>query len=60
MFTYVFAYYLKANNEAIIFEINQSDLEIMTEKLSGYLSNDETDQLFDEVRTDTIDTIRYE
>jgi hypothetical protein len=33
----VFAFYLAKNNEAEIFESNQKDLEMATEKLSGFL-----------------------
>ena len=38
MFTYVFGFYSTKNNHSIIFERNQSDLEIYVEKLSGYFS----------------------
>lgn len=37
MCTYVFAYYLRKNNQSLIFEANQKDLESATEKLSEYL-----------------------
>ncbi|PIC53269.1 hypothetical protein B9Z55_003047 [Caenorhabditis nigoni] len=40
MYTYVFAFYLKRNNHAEIFETNQRDLEMATEQLSGYLEQD--------------------
>ncbi len=40
MYTYIFAYYLEKNNHSAIFEDNQSDLEIATETLSGYLERD--------------------
>ncbi|KAL0601442.1 E3 ubiquitin-protein ligase ARIH1 [Plecturocebus cupreus] len=40
MYTYVFAFYLKKNNQSIIFENNQADLENATEVLSGYLERD--------------------
>ena len=40
MFTYVFAYYLKKNNQSEIFEANQKDLEQSTEVLSEYLERD--------------------
>lgn len=39
-YTYVFAFYLKKNNHSIIFETNQSDLEMATEHLSEYLERD--------------------
>ena len=34
MYTYVFAYYLRKNNQSAIFEDNQKDLESATEQLS--------------------------
>ena len=40
MYTYVFAYYLKKNNQSAIFEDNQRDLETATEQLSEYLERD--------------------
>lgn len=40
MFTYAFAFYLKRDNNAIIFESNQKDLEMETEQLSGFLERD--------------------
>lgn len=40
MYTYVFAYYLKSNNQQVIFEENQQDLESATEILSGLLERD--------------------
>lgn len=40
MYTYVFAYYLKPNNQQEIFEVNQQDLENATESLSGMLERD--------------------
>jgi len=39
-YTYVFAFYLKKNNNSIIFEDNQKDLEMATELLSEYLERD--------------------
>ena len=44
MYTYVFAFYLKKNNQQVLFEDNQSDLETATETLSGYLERDMTAQ----------------
>lgn len=38
--TYVFAYFVKQNNQSIIFEDNQRDLEFSTEQLSEYLERD--------------------
>ncbi|VDL48330.1 unnamed protein product [Hymenolepis diminuta] len=40
MYTYVFAYFLKPSNEALIFEANQSDLERAAENLSRILENE--------------------
>jgi ariadne-1 len=39
-FSYVFAYYLKKNNQCYILEENQRDLEMATESLSEYLEHD--------------------
>ena len=36
MYTYVFAYYLRKNNQSAIFEDNQKDLESATEQLSEW------------------------
>lgn len=44
MYTYVFAYYLKSNNQQVIFEENQQDLETATEILSGLLERDLSDE----------------
>ncbi|CAD6184555.1 unnamed protein product [Caenorhabditis auriculariae] len=40
MYTYAFAYYLQKDNNSIIFEENQKDLEMETEKLSGFLEHE--------------------
>lgn len=40
MYTYAFAYYLKKNNRALIFEDNQKDLESSVEELSEFLERD--------------------
>lgn len=40
MNTYVFAYFVKQSNQSIIFEDNQRDLELSTEKLSEYMERD--------------------
>ena len=39
-YTYAFAYYLKKNNHTELFQDNQRDLEMATEKLSEYLERD--------------------
>ncbi|KAI1718005.1 IBR domain, a half RING-finger domain-containing protein [Ditylenchus destructor] len=43
MYTYAFAFYLEQDNESIIFESNQQDLELATEKLSELLETDVLD-----------------
>jgi len=40
MYTYVFAFYLKPNNQSVIFEQNQADLENSIEQLSEFLERD--------------------
>jgi ariadne-1 len=40
MHTYIFVYYLRKNNQSIIFEGNQKDLDNATENLSEYLERD--------------------
>jgi len=40
MYTYVFAFYLNANNHTEMFEHNQADLESSTEQLSSFLERD--------------------
>jgi len=39
-YTYAFAYYLRKNNHTEIFQDNQRDLEMATEKLSEYLERE--------------------
>uniref|UniRef100_A0A1I7TGW8 RBR-type E3 ubiquitin transferase n=1 Tax=Caenorhabditis tropicalis TaxID=1561998 RepID=A0A1I7TGW8_9PELO len=57
--TYVFAYYLKRDNNSLIFETNQRDLEMATEQLSGYLERDIDDTDFDTLRQNVLDKSRY-
>ena len=40
MFTYPFAYYLQKNNHSIIFEDNQTNLEVTVERLSELMEKD--------------------
>lgn len=40
MYTYAFAYYLKSNNATTLFESNQEDLELATERLSEKLERE--------------------
>lgn len=41
-YTFVFAYFLRKNNQVEIFEDNQSDLESAVERLSGYMEQEMT------------------
>ncbi len=59
MYTYAFAFYLKKNNHSIIFEDNQSDLEIAVEKLSGYLERDITSDNAIDIKQQVQDKYRY-
>ncbi|KAK2154253.1 hypothetical protein LSH36_273g03080 [Paralvinella palmiformis] len=59
MFTYVFAFYLKKNNQSIIFEDNQKDLENATEQLSEYLERDITDDMLVDIKQKVQDKYRY-
>lgn len=61
-YTYVFAFYLKKNNQSIIFEDNQRDLEMATEHLSEYLERDiNTDEMkaVQEIKQKVQDKFRY-
>lgn len=59
MYTYVFAYYLKKNNQSVIFEDNQKDLETATETLSGYLERDITQENLIDIKQKVQDKYRY-
>lgn len=59
MCTYVFAYYLKKNNQSLIFEDNQKDLETATEKLSEYLERDITSENLADIKQKVQDKYRY-
>ncbi|CRK86900.1 CLUMA_CG000722, isoform A [Clunio marinus] len=59
MCTYVFAYYLKKNNQSMIFEDNQKDLESATEKLSEYLERDITSENLADIKQKVQDKYRY-
>ncbi|CAK9296350.1 unnamed protein product [Gordionus sp. m RMFG-2023] len=59
MYTYVFAYYLKRNNQSLIFEENQKDLESATEKLSEYLERNITQEDQAEIKQKVQDKYRY-
>lgn len=58
MCTYVFAYYLKKNNQSMIFEDNQKDLESATEKLSEYLERDITSENLHDIKQKVQDKYR--
>ncbi|XP_059474517.1 E3 ubiquitin-protein ligase ariadne-1 [Neocloeon triangulifer] len=59
MYTYVFAYYLKKNNQSVIFEDNQRDLESATETLSEYLERDITQENMADIKQKVQDKYRY-
>ncbi|XP_058475791.1 E3 ubiquitin-protein ligase arih1-like [Solea solea] len=59
MFTYVFAFYLKKNNQCIIFENNQADLEKATEVLSRYLEQDISHDCLQNLKQEIQDKYRY-
>lgn len=59
MCTYVFAYYLRKNNQSLIFEANQKDLESATEKLSEYLERDITSENLADIKQKVQDKYRY-
>lgn len=59
MYTYVFAYYLRRNNQSIIFEDNQKDLENATEQLSEYLERDITSDMMVDIKQKVQDKYRY-
>lgn len=59
MYTYVFAYYLRKNNQSLIFEDNQRDLETATEKLSEYLERDITSENLADIKQKVQDKYRW-
>lgn len=59
MCTYVFAYYLRKNNQSLIFEANQKDLETATEKLSEYLERDITSENLADIKQKVQDKYRW-
>lgn len=58
-YTYVFAFYLKKNNQSVIFEDNQKDLEMATEILSEYLERDITSECLSDIKQKVQDKYRY-
>ena len=59
MHTYVFAYYLRKNNQCHIFEDNQKDLENATEILSEYLERDIDSANLVDIKQKVQDKSRY-
>ncbi|XP_067665164.1 E3 ubiquitin-protein ligase arih1-like [Haliotis asinina] len=59
MYTYVFAFYLRKNNQSIIFEDNQRDLETATEQLSEYLERDISSDVLHDIKQKVQDKYRY-
>ncbi|GFO21343.1 E3 ubiquitin-protein ligase arih1 [Plakobranchus ocellatus] len=59
MYTYVFAFYLKKNNQSIIFEDNQKDLENATEQLSEYLEREISSEVLHDIKQKVQDKYRY-
>jgi len=59
MYTYVFAYYLRKNNQCDIFEENQKDLETATETLSEYLERDISVENLVDIKQKVQDKYRY-
>lgn len=59
MYTYAFAFFLKKNNHSLIFESNQSDLELATEQLSGLLDRDLSSMALNELKQKLQDKARY-
>lgn len=60
MYTYVFAYYVRKNNQSVIFEDNQKDLESATECLSEYLERDITSENLADIKQKVQDKYRWE
>ncbi|RDD37461.1 E3 ubiquitin-protein ligase arih1 [Trichoplax sp. H2] len=58
-YTYVFAFYLRSNNQATIFEANQKDLEMATERLSEYLERDVTTDELSNIKQKVQDKAKY-
>ncbi|EFP03392.1 hypothetical protein CRE_09580 [Caenorhabditis remanei] len=59
LLTYIFAYYLKKDNNTAIFEGNQKDLEMATEQLSGFLERDLEQEDLTALRLKVQDKCRY-
>jgi len=59
MYSYVFAFYLMNNNQKIIFEDNQRDMEMATEKISECLEREITVKNLYEVKQKVLDLSHY-
>ncbi|XP_017043645.1 E3 ubiquitin-protein ligase ariadne-1 [Drosophila ficusphila] len=59
MYSYVFAFYLGNNNQKIIFEDNQRDMEMATEKISECLEREITVKNLYEVKQKVLDLSHY-
>ncbi|PAV60012.1 hypothetical protein WR25_18057 isoform B [Diploscapter pachys] len=59
MYTYAFAYYLKKDNQSMIFEDNQKDLEMATEQLSEFLERDLENENLVTLKQKVQDKYRY-
>ncbi|XP_032456368.1 E3 ubiquitin-protein ligase ARIH1-like [Nasonia vitripennis] len=59
IYTYVFAFYLKKNNQSQIFNDNHSDLERATETLSGFLERDITGEDVRDIKLKVLDKYQY-
>ena len=58
MYTYVFAFYVKKNNQCAIFLTNQKDVESATEKLSEYLEREITQENLADIKQKVQDKYR--
>ncbi|XP_023033858.1 E3 ubiquitin-protein ligase ariadne-1 [Drosophila willistoni] len=59
MYSYVFAFYLGNNNQKIIFEDNQRDMEVATEKISECLEREITVKNLYEIKKKVLDLTQY-
>jgi ariadne-1 len=59
MYSYVFAYSVRENNQFLIFQENQKDLEIATENLSGFVERNITPENIAAIGTKVSDKCVY-
>ncbi|KAJ2707328.1 hypothetical protein FB645_000839 [Coemansia sp. IMI 203386] len=57
--TYVLAFYMKPDNQMIIFENNQSDLEMATEQLNDLVENPASHGAIEDIKRKIIDKTTY-